>query len=367
MEAFRGAEGPGGPILGRVLLTPLAHGRVSMQCDLCVPPVLTIASPAWLRRTGWTLAADGGPVDACPNCTVRIAPRHRVRRGDATPVVPDPARLPNVLVVGATKAGTTSMHSYLAVHPEIAASEEKEMRFFTDPDCRDWVGAYQERFAPGTRYRLESTPFYSKAPCYPGVVDRMADLVPDARIIYLVRDPVDRIIAEHVEMVAWNSAEHPLDDELADPAEPTSPLVASSRYATQLEPYLEAFGKDRVLVVDLADLGADVDATMGRVFDFLGLERPELSGDDWGRHNTAEEKRALPPWLMAIRRGPLVRVVRRLPAARRVAHLAWRRTGERIERPQLSPAVEAALRAELQPEVDRLRELTGQSFASWSL
>ena len=203
--------------------------------------------------------------DACPNCTVRVAPRHRVRRGDATPQQPDPERLPNVVVVGATKAGTTSMHAYLAVHPEIAASEEKEMRFFTDPDCRDWVGAYQERFAPGTRYRLESTPFYSKAPCYPGVVERMAALVPDARIIYLVRDPIDRIVAEHVEMVAWNSAERPLDEELADPGEPTSPLVASSRYATQLEPYLEAFGKDRVLVVDLADLGADVDATMARV------------------------------------------------------------------------------------------------------
>ena len=61
------------------------------------------------------------------------------------------------------------------------------------------------------------------------------------------------------------------------------------------------------------------------------------------------------------------RAVRRLPAARRLAHLAWRRTGEKIERPQLGPATEAALRAELRPEVDRLRALTGQSFATWSL
>jgi len=339
-----------------------------MQCDLCIPPVLTIASPAWLRRTGWTLAADGGPVDACPNCTVRVAARHRVRRGDASPQRPDPARLPNLVVVGATKAGTTSMHNYLAAHPEIAASEEKEMRFFTDPDCRDWIGAYQERFAPGTRYRLESTPFYSKSPCYPGVVDRMADLVPDARIVYLVRDPIDRIIAEHVEMLAWNSAERPLEEELADPDEPTSPLVASSRYATQLEAYLRRFDREQVLVVDLADLAADLVGAMGRVFDFLGLDRPALSAEEYGRYNTAEEKRALPPWLMALRRGPLVRVARRLPAGpRRLVDLAWRRTGERIERPQLSPASEAALRTALQPEVDRLRQLTGQPFATWSL
>lgn len=351
------------------ILARLAHDRVTLQCDLCTPPVLTIDTLEGLRRSGWTTGEGEGSLDACPNCSVRIAPRNRVVRGDRTPVVPDPSRLPNLVVVGATKAGTTSMHNYLAVHPEISASAEKEMRFFQDPRCSEWIGEYQAHFATGTRFRLESTPFYSKAPCYPGVVGRMADLVPDARIIYLVRDPVDRIIAEYVELVQWNAASRSIEEELADPDEPTNGLVASSRYATQLSLYLERFAKSQVLVLDLADLATDLSAAMDRVFTFLDLAPLSLPAEEYGRFNTLEEKRALPGWLMALRRGPLVRAVRRLPAGPRlfVSQAAWRRTGALIERPVLSEATEAALRESLQPEVDRLRALTGMEFATWSL
>lgn len=348
-------------------LARLAHDLVTMQCDLCVPPVLTINTLDGLRRSGWTLGDDGS-LDACPNCSVRVAPRNRVARGDRTPVVPDPARLPNVVVVGATKAGTTSMHNYLAAHPQINASAEKEMRFFQDPRCREWIGEYQDQFATGTRYRLESTPFYSKSPCYPGVVERMADLVPDARIIYLVRDPVDRIIAEYVELMQWNAAPRSIEEELADPDEPTNGLVASSRYATQLSAYLEHFPKSQVLVLDLADLATDLSAAMDRVFTFLDLEPLSLPAEEYGRFNTLDEKRALPGWVMALRRGPLVRAVRRLPAGPRLlaGKVAWRRTGALIERPVLSEATETALRASLQPEVDRLRALTGLELSTWS-
>jgi len=352
------------------VLAELADGLVSQQCDVCVPPVLTVNTIDGLRRTGWSLRSDGKELDACPNCTVRVAPRMRRPRADAVPVSPDPDRLPNLLVVGATKAGTTSMHNYLAVHPEIEVSAEKEMRFFTDPDCRAWVGRYQEHFATGTRYRAESTPFYSKTPAFPGVVDRMADLVPDARIIYLVRDPVDRIVAEFVEQVQWNAASGELADVLADPLEPTNALVASSRYGSQLDDYLRRFPRDRVLVLDLADLAEDVVATMGRVFAFLGLEVPaDLSPETLTRHNTLEEKVALPPWLMAVRRGPLVRAWRRLPERPRhlVSHLAWRRTGAKVARPTLDEDTLAKLREALRPEVERLRELTGQAYAGWSL
>jgi hypothetical protein len=351
------------------VLAQLADGLVSVQCDLCVPPVLTVGTPAWMRQIGWSLRSDGQPLDVCPNCAVRVAPRNRVARGDAVPVEPDPARMPNLIVVGAMKAGTTSMHNYLAAHPEIATSREKEMRFFTDPACRSWIGAYQDHFEPGTRYRAESTPYYTKSPCFPGVVDRMADLVPDARLLYLVRDPVDRAIAEYVEQLKWKATGRTAGEEFADPLEPTNALVASSRYATQLEDFLRRFDRDRIMVVDLADLGEDVVGAMKRVFDFLDLDPLDLTAEEYGRHNTHEDKRALPDWLLALRRGPLVRAARRLPTAPRkwITHLAWRRTGARIEPPQLDERTLAGLRDALAPEVTRLRELTSQAFATWSL
>lgn len=351
------------------VLAELADGQISIQCDICVPPVLTVNTPAQLAGNGWSLASRGERLDACLNCSAHVAPRQRVARGDVPPVAPDPARLPNVVVVGAMKGGTTSMHNYLDVHPDVAVSTEKEMRFFSDPRCLTWVGAYQDHFPEGTRYRVESSPHYTKYPCIPGVVDRMADLVPDARLIYLVRDPVDRVVAEYVEQLQWRATRLGLDEELADPAAPGNALVASSRYATQLEEILRRFAPEQVLVVDLADLGADVVGTMARVFRFLDLPVPDASAEDYGRYNTREEKHQVPGWLLALRRGPLLRAFRRLPAGPRqlLTQRMWRSDRNLLERPTLQPQTEAALRAALQPEVDRLRELTGQSFATWSL
>ncbi len=342
---------------------------MSLQCDVCVPPVLTVSEPEHLRRVGWILESHGAPLDACVNCSAHIAPRHRIRRGDPAPVRPDPARLPNIVVVGAMKAGTTSMHHYLSLHPDIAVSAEKELRFFTDPDHLSWLGIYQDQFTTGTRYRAESSPHYTKAPCMPGVVDRMADLVPDAKLIYVVRDPVERTIAEYVEQKQWHAVVGTIDEELADPADPGNPLVASSRYATQLEELLRRYPREQVLVLDVADLGADPVTTMAQVFGFLDLEVPELTSEDYTRHNTREDKHQVPSWLLKVRRGRLARLVQRVPAGPRrlVSHAAWRRPGNLVERPVPSPEIEKALREVLRPEVDRLRELTGLELSTWQV
>lgn len=350
-----------------VVLAELPEGRVSLQCDVCVPPVLTVARPERLRRIGWSLRSAGQPVDACLNCSAHLAPRQRVPRRDVVPSTPDPERMPNVVVIGAMKAGTTSMHNYLDVHPDVAVSSEKEMRFFSDPDALAWVGRYQDHFPTGTRYRVESSPHYTKFPVVPGVVDRMADLVPQARLIYLVRDPVDRIVAEYVEQVQWHAVDGTLEEELADAADPANALMASSRYATQLEEFLRRYPAEQVLVVDLADLGADVVGTMARVFAFLDLKPPEATAEEYGRHNTREEKYQVPAWVVKLRRGPLLRAVRRLPEGprRMISMAAWRRPGNLVERPTLTPGTEARLKELLAPEAQRLRELTGQPFANW--
>lgn len=351
------------------VLAELAHGRITIQCDLCVPPVVTVNSPSDLRRTGWTLRVDGEVFDTCPNCRAWVLPADRKPRHDPEPVRPDPQRLPNVIVVGAMKAGTTSMHNYLDLHPEITVSIDKEARFFQDPDLLDWVGIYQRNFTPGTRYRAESTPIYSKFPVCPGVVDRMADLVPDARIIYMVRDPIDRIVAEHVEQMQWNAATRTLDAELAEPDEPTNSLVASSRYATQLALYQARFGKDRVMVIDLADLGADTAGTMSEVFEFLGLDSPDLDADDFRTFNARDDKGTYPAWSWRIRHSSIGRAVNMLPAGLRLRATStfWRVLRKPVQVPEMHPETRAHLRAHLQPEIDALRATTGKAFATWSL
>ena len=186
------------------------------------------------------------------------------------------------------------MHNYLALHPEISMSHDKEMRFFTDPDHLSWVGRYQAQFAAGTRYRGESTPQYTKWPIFPGVVDRMADLVPDARLIYLVRDPVERAIAEYVEEVTWGVITEDIESALADVEEQHNRIVAPSRYATQLREIHRRFDPSRVLVVDLGDLKAEPVVTMRRIFEFLELPPIDLDEEALAPRNSYGDKGSLP-------------------------------------------------------------------------
>jgi hypothetical protein len=243
------------------------------------------------------------------------------------------------------------------------------MRFFQDPHHLSWLGLYQSHFPLGTRYRAEATPFYSQAPCYPGVVDRMADLVPDAKLLYLVRDPIDRVVAEYVEQLQWRAAGGTLEEQLADAADPRNHLVAGSRYATQLREYLRRFQPHQIQVVDLVDLSTDVVGTMRRVFGFLELDPPPMSEEDFGVYNTRDDKRMFPEWMFRFRRGPIIRTMHRLPERPRrfISDLAWRRLRAPVERPELSEQDRTVLREVLAPEVADLRTLTGQSFATWSL
>jgi hypothetical protein len=342
---------------------------VSLECDVCVPPVLSSSTETEMRELGWLLAVDGHPFDVCPWCVLSVPERDRTRRADPAPATPDPARLPNLVVIGAAKAGTTSLHNYLDLHPDITMSEDKEMRFFTDPDCRSWIGRYQDYFAAGTRYRGESTPQYTKFPLYPGVVDRMADLVPDARLVYLVRDPIDRALAEYVEEATWGVLSGDVEEHLRDADEPHNRIVAPSRYATQLREFRRRFDTDQILVVDLVTLSEHPAETLARIFDFLGLPPIELDEEALRPRNAWGFKGTHPAWYRALRRPALIRAVHRLPTERleKLRAFVRRRVSKPVERPEPSAETLERLRSLLAPEVADLREMTGLPFDRWSL
>ena len=267
------------------------------------------------------------------------------------------------------KAGTTSLHNYLDLHPDIAMSEDKEMRFFSDPDCRSWIGHYQDYFQADARYRGESTPQYTKWPLFPGVADRLAELAPDARLIYVVRDPIERLVAEYVEEATWGVMTGDIEDYLRDADAPANVLVAPSRYATQLRELRRCFDADRILVVDLADLAEDPAKTLAAVFEFLDL--PAIDPDEEALHprNAWGFKGTHPAWYRAVRRPALIQLVHRLPSDRieQLRAFVRRRISKPVERPDLSAETASRLRTLLEPEVAGLRDLTGQPFARWSL
>jgi hypothetical protein len=277
--------------------------------------------------------------------------------------------LPNLVVIGAAKSGTTSLHRYLDLHPDVAMSKIKELKFFDRENWRDDVAWYRSQFDPSAPVRGESSPTYTVNPYYGPVPERMAALIPDARLVYVVRDPLDRLIAHWIEWVHVFHERRTFAESLRDYDSPSNPYTAASRYATQLDRFDEFFDEQQLLVLDQVDLRDDREATLNAVFGFVGLgPLPDSSGLD-ELHNVREEKR----WpsragLVLADLGVAQQLrdrARRLPPAMR---RPLKRLGTRpVERPQLDPVLHAELEAYLREDADRLRARTGRSFAHWAL
>lgn len=285
--------------------------------------------------------------------------------------------LPTFFIIGAAKAGTTSLHFYLDQHPEIGMSTVKEPHFFAGPEngipfpperVAD-LDRYEALFDPAYRVRGEASPSYTNAPRREGVPERIKELVPEAKLIYLVRDPVERTLSHYQHKTASGKERRPLEEALAGLDDPYCYLACHSLYGRQLELYLEHFPAEDVLVVDQAQLLDDRPATLRRVFSFLdvdpGFESERFDEELW----RTSERRVSPPGHHGFIARTIVPRTRWVPAG---ARASLRRTWERafwrqLEKPELTPAQRERLQEFFAPDVERLRALSGERFATWSL
>jgi tetratricopeptide (TPR) repeat protein len=207
---------------------------------------------------------------------------------DDDPTTEDGA-LPNLVVIGAMKCGTTSLHHYLDLHPEISMSAKKEINFFYRE--RTWargLGWYSSNFDGAAPVRGESSPNYTKSPRVAAVAAaRMQEAIPDARLVFVVRDPIERALSHYVHTAVKDEEHRPLSEALADVE---SPYVQRGLYFACLRPYLERFPREQVLVIEHDDLLNRRGATLARIFAFLGVD-PSFTAPEFERQwLTAEAK-----------------------------------------------------------------------------
>ncbi len=301
-------------------------------------------------------------------------PRRRRRRVPGTPPAPrggaprTSVTLPTFIVIGAMKCGTTSLHYYLGLHPAIAVSRVKELNFFVAE--RNWGrgSAWYERQFPRAAPAVgEASPNYTAYPRFAGVPERMHSLVPDARLIYVVRDPVERIVSHYVHQVASGLERRPFAEAVTDPDR--NDYVARSRYRLQLERYLRYYPPERILVLAAEDLRRDRAGTLGQVFAWLGVDpgfesrrlRFELHAGERKRVRSATGQRL----------GRAVRTVlrRRLPLdlGWHAEELLVRPFSRPVPRPELPEALRSRLAEQLAPEAEWLRGFCGRDFEGWQV
>jgi hypothetical protein len=285
--------------------------------------------------------------------------------------------LPTFFIIGAAKAGTTSLHYYLDQHPQIQMSAVKEPHFFAGPENGipfppERIGSldeYERLFDPAFEVRGEASPSYTNAPRRQGVPERIEELVPDARFVYLVRDPIERTVSHHRHAVASGGERRSLRKALEEIADPHSYLACHSLYARQLELYLRRFPEERVMVVDQAELLSNREATLRSVFAFLAVDDDFTSERFEAELWVTSGRRVSPPGqatFIARTIAPRTRWVP--PPVRKHARRMYERAfWPPLETDPLSDDSRLLLEELYAEDVERLRALTGKPFSSWSL
>ncbi|HEX6654951.1 MAG TPA: sulfotransferase [Candidatus Limnocylindria bacterium] len=293
---------------------------------------------------------------------------------------------PDFFIVGAFKAGTTSLYAYLRQHPQIFMPFHKEPMYFgrdLDPRYRRMTEAeYLHLFddaRPGQRVG-EASPWYLYSSTAAGEIKEFA---PEAQIIVTVRDPVEVMAAQHSQLL-FNQREDLTDFSSALAAEPDRragrriPAGAlrreallyrdSVRFADQLRRYFDVFGRDRVHVIVFDDLRADAAHVVRETFAFLGVE-PNVEVDTSARNPNRRARSGALQRLIFRPPGPLRRVVpwlRRFPLAHRLRDAVIDANSEPATRQSMDPELRRRLASELAPEVADLGQLIGRDLSAWS-
>jgi len=209
-------------------------------------------------------------------------------------------RLPNFLLIGAMKAGTTSLYHYLQAHPQVYMSPIKEPEFFVEQsNWRRGIDWYCEQFAsagPDATAIGEASTLYTRYPRHQGIPQRIASHIPKVRLIYVVRDPIERIRSHYQHRVAQASERAPFEEAVFE--DPT--YVDCSRYALQIEQYMEYFPREQLLVITSEELRDARQATIRRVYEHLGVD-VDFVPDDLDRRFYETKGRAarslIPLWV----------------------------------------------------------------------
>jgi hypothetical protein len=255
------------------------------------------------------------------------------------------------------KCATSTLHEQLALHPGFFMTDPKEPQFFSDDSVYargpEW---YSSLFEGARQDDLcgESSTHYTKLPTHPNTVERMQEhLPPETRFIYIMRHPIHRLVSQYIH--EWTQG---LVDDPINAAVDTFPgLVEYGCYAMQLEPYLHAFGRDRILPIFFESLTARPQHELDRVARFLGIA-PELRWQELEKQNVSAERMRVSPLRDLILDAPVLSQIRRSLVPKSVRNRI-KQLWMMKERPTLDPSVERRLVARYDADLARLGEWLG--------
>lgn len=262
------------------------------------------------------------------------------------------------MILGAQRAGTTTLYEILKRQPSLVACQPKEPHFFSlAANWKAELESYHHRFAqrPGCRYFEGSTSYAFSPQNRLCVWKDLREYNPRLRFIYLVRNPIERIVSAYMLYYEKGLTDLSLDEAVVS----DRMLIDATRYYSQALPYVEAFGRDRVHFIEFEDFVANPAPVMQGLSEFLGvpIQGPfevHSNASLGGRRQLARYNR--PSLALRVMRRHFPRI--------------WRRITDRSARqlkqkPEMDARVREAVLNLLTPDIRALEDLLAKDFSHW--
>ncbi|WP_428243561.1 sulfotransferase family protein [Gynuella sp.] len=196
---------------------------------------------------------------------------------------------PDFILIGAMKSATSTLHAQLAQQPGIFMSTPKEPNYFSDDEQyargEEWYDSLFEG-AEASDLCGESSTHYTKLPDHPLTIERMKKRLASPKLIYVMRHPIDRLISHYIHQ--WS--QRVISCDINKAIDQYYELIAYSCYAKQLQPYIEAYGKENILVTFTEAIRANPQSELERVAEFIGYLKPVAWHDTLPSQNVSQQR-----------------------------------------------------------------------------
>lgn len=268
---------------------------------------------------------------------------------------------PDFMIVGAQKCGTSTLAEILSSHPSIESCTIKEPHYFsTHQDWRAGLHQYEALFQTREDCLLfEASTSYTFSPLRaPEIWKAIYSYNPAMKFIYLVRNPLDRIVSNYMHMYSRGYTKRSIEDSI----QRNRMYIDVSRFATQILPYIRQFGRDQVLLIDFDDLNARRESVVRDVAAFIGVDSTGFQGFEQvhanrsigrGKRHHRYDEPSLPLRLL-----------------RKLAPPLWDRlvrdSGPRFRvRPRLSPSFKRMILDQLELDIRETERLLDKDLRQW--
>lgn len=272
------------------------------------------------------------------------------------------ARYPDFLFIGAMKCATTTLSAQLGVQPGIfTVSNPKELFFFSyEHNYTQGIDWYQQHFEAASPDELcgEGATTYTQLPTYPLVVERMQQHIPHAKLIYVMRHPIDRLVSQYLHEFTLHNIQVDINSAL----ECHRNLVHYSSYAMQLKPYLETFGAENVLPIFFENVKQNPQTELEKIGQFIGYKGSPQWQFDIAPKNVTSQRMIQHPILKFVRKSKLLKPLREHLVPKSIKEQMKNRLANNLERPTINNKQMASLTKTFDRDLAQLGQWLGMEL-----